>query len=206
MTLIDTFLTVKGWKKGSDKTHIAPFIPYLVADTLMLNYEENLRGRLRQKEKYHANKMMDAYHRFIHDFFLCFRVEQQQELTDMMDALHDMILHDLEVFAIQVQNIVMDMPSDERRIFSYVAVCRILSANIRYSWEAIYRRSEQEHIPNKDVEAIFYHSRELFRESSRRTPRRLEHVDLGMQPTIKQAERAIVNRIFTFIENYEECN
>lgn len=50
MNLLDSFLKAKGYKRGSDKTHIAPFIPYLVADTMMLNYEEHLKGRLRQKE------------------------------------------------------------------------------------------------------------------------------------------------------------
>ncbi len=204
MNLLDSFLRAKGYKRGNDKTHIAPFIPYLVADTMMLNYEEHLKGRLRQKEKYHAARMMEAYHRFIHDFFACFNPDEQAELTDMMDALHDYIIHDIEIFALQVQSIVMEMPPEQRKLFSFVAVNRILSANIRYSWEAIYRRSSSEHIPNKDVESIYHHGRELFHEYSRNTPRHLENTDLGHIPTIKQAERALVNRIFNFIETYHE--
>ncbi|MBE6294255.1 MAG: hypothetical protein E7090_06185 [Bacteroidales bacterium] len=204
MSLLDSFLAKKGWKKGNEKTHIAPFLPYLIADTLMLNFEENLKGRLRQKEKFHANKMMGAYHRFIHSFFLCFDPEEQTELTDMMDALHEYIIHDLSIFAVQVQNIVIEMQPEERKTFSAVAVCRILSANIKYSWEAMYRRSDSEAIPNSDVQAIYHHGVELFREYSRRTPRYLEKTDLGNYEIIKQAEKALINRILNFIEVYNE--
>lgn len=204
MSLLDSFLSKKGWKKGNDKTHIAPFLPYLIADTLMLNYEENLKGRLRQKEKYHANKMMLAYHRFIHEFFQCFNSDEQTELIDMMDALHDYIINDINIFAVQVQNIVIGMTAELRKTFSAVSISRILSASIRYSWEAIYRRSETESIPNSDVQAIYHHGKELFREYSRHTPKYLEHTDLGNYDVIKQAEKALINRIFNFIEQYHE--
>lgn len=202
MTLIDTFLKAKGWQKGSEKTHIAPFLPYLVADALYLVHEEHLKGQLKQKAKRHANKMMEAYHRFIHDFFACFPREQQNELIAMMDALDTHIHNDIEVLRMQAQNVVIAMPPEQRNIFSAVAAVRVLSANIKYSWQSIYRRSASEAIPNKDIDGIYHHGCELFREYSKNTPRYLEHTDLGNYPHIQQAEKALINSIIGFIEKY----
>ena len=204
MTLIDTFLKAKGWQKGSEKTHIAPFLPYLVADALYLVHDEHLKGKLKQKAKMHANKMMDAYHRFIHDFFACFPSEQQNELIAMMDALDTHIHNDIEVLRMQAQNVVIEMPPEQRNIFSAVAAVRVLSANIKYSWQSIYRRSASEAIPNKDIDAIYHHGCELFREYSKNTPRYLEHTDLGNYLHIQQAEKALINSIIGFIEKYNE--
>lgn len=202
MSLLDDFLQAKGYKKGNDKTHIAPFLPYLIADALYLTYEEYIKGRLKQKEKYHANKMMESYHRLIHDFFSCFNTDRQNEAIDMMDSLSEHIRNDIEILRAQVSNIVMEMPAYHRKIFSAIAVCRVLSANIRYSWEAIYRRSESEPIPNKDIAGIYHHGKELFREYSKNTPRQLEHTDLGNVPGVHMAEKALINSIINFIETY----
>ena len=72
MSLLDTYLKARGYKSGSDTAHIAPFLPYFLADTLYLTYEEHIKGKLKQKEKQMANQMMQSYHRFIHNFFRCF--------------------------------------------------------------------------------------------------------------------------------------
>ena len=200
MSLLDTYLKARGYKSGNDAAHIAPFLPYFLADTLYLTYEDHIKGHLKQKEKQMANLMMANYHRFIHSFFNCFPPEQQDEVIDMMDQFREYISHDIDIFLVSVEQVVMQMPIHQRKVFSAICLIRVLSANIKYSWECIYRRSASEPIPNKDKDGIVHYGNRLFLEYSRYTPRYLEKTDLAMFPGVKAAERALVNRVLRFIE------
>ena len=202
MSLLETFLKARGYKSGNDAAHIAPFLPYFLADTLYLTFEEHIKGHLKQKEKQMGNLMMKNYHNFIHDFFHCFPREQQGQLVDMMDQFHEYISHDIDIFLVSVEQVVMQMPLHHRKIFSAICLIRVLSANVKYSWECIYRRSPSEPIPNNDKDGIAHYGNRLFLEYSRYTPRYLEKTDLAMFPGVKAAEKALVNRVLNFIESY----
>ena len=204
MSLLETFCKARGYKSRGSTAHIAPFLPYFIADTLYLTYEDHIKGNLRQKEKQMGNLMMQSYHRFIHSFFNCFPPEQQDEVIEMMDQFREYISHDIDIFLISVEQAVMQMPLHQRKVFSAISLVRILSANIKYSWECIYRRSASYPIPSKDKDGIFHYGDRLFLEYSRYTPRYLEKTDLAMFPGVKASEKALINRISRFIETYPQ--
>lgn len=210
--LFDKYLKQKGWTRNPKKDHqsgaaaIAPFAPFFLADCLYLTYEEHIKGRLRQKEKHHASRMMECYHRFIHDFFNAFDSDEHDKVIETMDNFGDYIHNDIEMLRIQIQNVVMEMPVEQRTIFSAIGVCRVLSANIKSAWNAIYRRSKAEPIPNSDVSGIFHHGKELFCEYSRYAPRQLDATDLGDYTGVKQSEINLIKRITKFIDTYYENN
>lgn len=206
MSLLDTYLKARGYKSGNDAAHIAPFLPYFLADTLYLTFEEHIKGHLKQKEKQMGNLMMKNYHNFIHSFFNCFPPEQQDEVIEMMDQFREYISHDIDIFLVCVEQVVMRMPLHQRKIFSAIALCRVLSANVKYSWENIYRRSPSQPIPNKDKDGIYNYGNRLFLEYSRYTPRYLEKTDLSMFSGVKAAEMALINRVLKFIESYTNEN
>lgn len=199
MSLLDSFLKHKGWIRGSEKAHIAPLLPYFIADCIYLTYDEYLSGRLKQKEKYHGNLLMRAYHHFIHDFFNAFDERERDEVIEMMDCFNEYIHNDLEMLRLQVQKPFMEVNADLRALFSASAVCRVLSAHAEYAWQNMYRRDAARPIPNTYLAAMSNHARELFRECSRYTPRYTEHSDLAEYDGIKLCVKNVVNRIVDFV-------
>lgn len=200
MSVLDSFLKHKGWIKGSEETHIAPFLPYFIADCMYLTYDEHLTGKLKQKEKYHGKQLMNAYHHFIHDFFNAFDDDERDEVIEMMDRFNEYIRNDLEVMRLQVQQPFMELPADLRALFSAAAVCRVLSAQADYAWQNMYRRDAEHPIPNTYLSAMAYHGRELFRECSRYTPRCTEHLDLAEYKGVIQSVKNVINRVVDFVE------
>lgn len=204
MSLLDRFLKHKGWVKCNDGTPLAPFLPYFMADCIQLTYEEHIKGKLKQKEKYHGKAMMDAYHHFIHDFFNAFSRDESDEVIELMDAFSEYIHNDLEILRMTVQQPVMAMPHDKRTVFSAIVVCRLLSSHAEFIWSHIYRDTIGRAIPNLYISAMAHHAKELFREYSRYTPKECEHTDLSAYPGVKQSCNNVVTRVLEFIKIQQE--
>lgn len=200
MNLLDSFLKHKGWIKGNECTPIAPFLPYFMADCIQLTYEEYIKGKLKQKEKYHCKAMMKAYHHFIHDFFNAFSQDETDEVINLMDAFSEYIHNELEILRMTVQRPLMSIPHDKHSVFSAIAICRLLSSHAECVWQTIYRDGLGKPTPNIYISAMAHHAKELFREHSRSFPKEYEHTDLSTYPGVKQCCSNVVTRVLEFIK------
>lgn len=160
-TLLGKFLLAKGWR-GSSKTAYGPLVPYLLADLVMLTYEEYLKHHLTHAPKKHARAMMESYHRFIHDFFNCFGEADKDAVIDLMDTFGGYLHNDLEVFRLSIQAPLMEYPSEFRTRLSAICVCRLLSAHANECYSAMYSTTQSNDPSRHHIHSMEHCSRELF--------------------------------------------
>lgn len=200
--LLDMFLIAKGWTSNG-KTNYGPLIPYLLADLVMLTYEDYLKS-LKGAEKFHCNKMMKAYRMFIKDFFRCFTGEYVDKAVDLMSEFEEYMHNDLEIFRFCVQGPLMEYPEEFRSTLSAICVCRLLCSQADLCYSSMYYDQWGNQLHNHDLGAMEHHSRMMFIEFTKRDAgANVCNIDLSDFPNIKTSMERVNDKILKFIKEYD---
>lgn len=198
--LIDSFLKYKGYTSNG-KSGNQPLLPFIMADALYIAHDTYLKGRLRHKAKYHANKMMECYHKLNHDFFKAFSREEQNEIIDRMDKFDDYLHNDFEVFRMTVMKPIMHHPVETREIVSAMCIVKLLACHAEYIYSVIYRDSLGQVVPDKNIQGIKHHACEMFRQYS--AIHGSDNINLNDIPVVQLCCNNISKRILEYIDDWK---
>lgn len=199
--LIDSFLKYKGYTSNKKSGNL-PLLPFIMADALYLAHESYIKGRLNQKAKFHANKMMECYHRLNHDFFKAFSQEEQNELVEKMDSFDEYLHNDFEVFRMVVMKPIMHHPVETREIVAGLCIIKLLACHAQYIYSVIYTDSLGREVPDKNLQGIKHHACEMFRHYSAKHGS--DNINLNDVPMVQQCCNNISKRILEFIDNWQK--
>ena len=199
--LIDSFLKYKGYTSNK-KSGNAPLSPFIMADALYVAHDTYLKGHLKQEAKYHANKMMECYHRLNHDFFKAFSREEQDELVEKMDSFDDYLHNDFEMLRMAVTKPIMHYPIKTRNVVAALCIVKLLACHTEYLYSVIFRDPLGNPIPNSNIQGIKHHACEMFRHYSAKHGS--DNINLNDEPAVSLCVNNISKRISQFIDNWKD--
>lgn len=149
--LVDTYLAHMGMRRVKGDGY-DPILPIFMLDAMyqiMTTDIMPIKGKHEQKRAY--NRWKDAYNTFNLDFFSCFNVDQQCEITDMMDAFEEYIQNDIMVTEVAVMNELQTygIPFEHQKVVASSMVCHILAQSALIAWDAVYKQ-----LPNRYIKAM----------------------------------------------------
>lgn len=198
--LIDSFLKYKGWTSNKKSGNL-PLLPFIMADALYIAHDTYIKGRLKQEAKFHANKMMECYHRLNHDFFKAFSKEEQNELVEKMDRFDDYLHNDFEILRMAVMKPIMHQPVKTREIVSGLCIIKLLACHAEYIYSVLYRDSLGRVVPDQNIQGMKHHACEMFRHYSAKHGS--DNINLNDAPMVEQSCCNISKRILEFINDWE---
>lgn len=198
--LIDSFLKYKGWTSNKKSGNL-PLLPFIMADALYIAHETYIKGRLKQEAKFHANKMMECYHRLNHDFFKAFSKEEQNELVEKMDSFDDYLHNDFEILRMAVMKPIMHHSAETREIISGLCIIKLLACHAEYIYSVLYRDTLGRVVPDQNIQGMKHHACEMFRHYSAKHGS--DNINLNDIPVVEQSCCNISKRILEFINDWE---
>lgn len=199
--LIDSFLKYKGYTSNKKSGNL-PLLPFIMADALYIAHDTYLKGRLKQEAKFHANKMMECYHRLNHDFFKAFSKEEQDELVEKMDSFDEYLHNDFEVFRMAVMKPIMHYPIETREVVAALCIIKMLACHAEYVYSVIYRDGLGRYVPDQNIQGLKHHACEMFRQYSAKHGS--DNINLNDVPIVEQCCTNISKRILEFIDNWKD--
>lgn len=199
--LIDSFLKYKGYTSNKKQGNL-PLLPFIMADALYIAHDTYLKGHLKQEAKYHANKMMECYHRLNHDFFKAFSREEQDELVEKMDNFDDYLHNDFEMLRIAVTKPIMHYPIKTRDVVAALCIVKLLACHIEYMYSVMYRDPLGRIVPDTNIQGIKHHAYEMFRQYSAKHGS--DNINLNDEPAVSLCINNISKRILEFIDDWKD--
>lgn len=151
--LVDIYLAHLGMRRISGKG-FDPILPFFMLDTMyqiMTTEIKPVKGKFQMAQAY--NRWKEAYNTFNQDFFACFDVDQQVEITDMMDAFKDYIQNDIVIAEVSVMNELQkyDIPFEHQKVLASSVMCHVLAQSAKVVWNEVYKN-----MPNSYIQAMIH--------------------------------------------------
>ena len=201
--LVDAFLKHKGFIKERGGTN-APLMPNILADTLYVYWDENLKGRLVKESKKYSNKMIESYYRFNKEFFAGFEHYQTDMCVEAMDWFYEHVEPTIKLFRISVKNAFKDVERETKDILAHIAVCKLLASQANDIWGIIYKTMWGEKDRDNNLYGMYYASRELFNVYTRDyVNKHIGIIDLSNDPDIASAMKRFESKVLEFIRMWK---
>lgn len=201
--LVKSFLDHKGFIKEKGSTN-APIMPNILADSLYLCWEENLKGRLKQEAKMQANRMMAAYRRFNREFFASFDKQQTEACVNAMDEFSEFVDNELKLFRLAIRNRVKKLNAEHKEVISHIAVCNFLSSQANEMWGIIYRKPNGEKDVDDNLKGMQIAARQLLNAYTREIDyKQYRGIDLSDDADVSSAMKRFEARVMEFIRQWK---
>lgn len=204
LSLVDTLLENRGWTKVRS-SGIAPILPYLMADQMMLVDDEYLKhADFRQKEREHYTRMMEHYWAFSRSMYRDLTKEQGSLVTDLMDEFGEYIHNELEIFRLSIIGCIMEYEDSYRTTCGALCLAKLLICQANKAWKAMYRKRNGEPTIEHNLQGMEKHITELLNHYFKREARLYEEeANLSSYTVVRRNEENVVKKILKFLKEYE---
>lgn len=185
------------------------FVPYLMLDVFQIvDYEYLQKVDFAHKERKHYTALMNTYGTFNKVFFSRFSADKKDMIVDMMDAFEDYIHNHVEIFRLNIESTIMNLPEDFRLICGALCVCKLMISQARVAWKVIYKGQKLRHdVDTHYIKSMEYHITGLMEEYFARCSHDLpEDIWFSDSSDVRHAEKNTVKQILEFLKEYENCN
>lgn len=137
--LINTYLASIGRTRvQGDSTE--PLLPFLLGDAIYTIFTKDIAPlKLRQEEKRLRNDLAANYTLFNRPFFAAIGVDNQDQVTDLMDDFEEAIANNMTMLRSELMLLLQDVPFDRRGIIVSALLCHVLAQAAQFAWGNVYR-------------------------------------------------------------------
>lgn len=201
-SIVQSYIEHKGWccNNTVDESVLTPFF---LADSAYLVYNDRIKPLpLKREMKMYAKKFIECYREFNKDFFAAFDDEQKDYVIDKMDALHEAIGHDVEIFRMSIINHLAQFPTEVRQNVASFSACLHLTSCAFLTWRTVFRNghSNGEAMHNRALQGMLSSADMMFKAYTRQKAHSTSVIDLNKIPDIEKSSRIVCNRIIQFID------
>lgn len=183
---VDTLLESRGWTKVRS-SGIAPLLPYLMADQMMLVDDEYLKHiDFRLKEREHYTRLMNHYWAFSRSMYRDITKRQGSDIP----PLHH-------------QSCLMDFETNYRTTCAALCLSKLLICQANRAWKAMYRLRNGKPTIDHNLQGMEKRITELMDEYVQREAHSHEEVNLSSYTTVRRNEENVVKKILLFLKEYE---
>lgn len=137
--IVDIYLSSRGMALAHGGQTLEPILPLIMLDAMYQIYCSDIRGvTFHHEQKKWKNLWAENYERLNREFFRAFSIDQQCEITDIMDDFEKCINNDIMVAKVQIMNILQDIETEAANICASLMLCNILAQSAGIVWEHVY--------------------------------------------------------------------
>lgn len=198
--LFDKYLEYYGEKFLGKESDGAPLMPFLLIDNMQSIYVEWIaKIELKQDLKRFRNEWHKNYLRFIKQFFAPFTLDEQCEITDLMDEFTEQIKNQTEIFRVTVMNHLMNQNLEHRLVASAVITCGSIVQYAMAFWKITHL------VPNNQyLDAIdFWCNRFMQSYKEKYLDNSEKVIDLNKFNDLKKISDKLTNDIINFAKNIQ---
>lgn len=137
--LINAYLSSVGkrWVQGNSSE---PLLPFLLGDAIYMIYNQDIAPlKLRQEEKRLRTDWATNYTRFNRPFFAAIGVDNQEQVTDLMDDFEGYIGNEIMMLRSELMLLLQEVPFERRGPIVSALLCHVLAQAAQLAYGNVYR-------------------------------------------------------------------